>query len=119
MLFICYSRCSTCKKAETWLETHNLPFTKRDIKDENPSIEELQAWHQRSGLPLKKFFNTSGQLYRSLGLSKKLANMSEAEQYALLASDGMLVKRPIIVSDTGILVGFREVDWAEQLLGKG
>lgn len=119
MLFVCYSRCSTCKKAETWLEAHALPFTKRDIKEENPTIEDLQCWHRRSGLPLKKFFNTSGQLYRALGLSKKLADMSEAEQYALLASDGMLVKRPLLVSDTEVFVGFREADWAEHLCGNG
>lgn len=119
MLFVCYSRCSTCKKAETWLEAHALPFTKRDIKEENPTIEDLKCWHTRSGLPLKKFFNTSGQLYRALGLSKTLANMSEAEQYALLASDGMLVKRPLLVSDTEVLVGFREDDWAERLCGNG
>ncbi len=117
MLFVCYPRCSTCKKAEAWLEAHGIPVTKRDIKEENPTIEELQRWHARSGLPLKKFFNTSGQLYRALGLSKKLPDMDEAAQYALLASDGMLVKRPLLVTEAEVLVGFREAEWTERLAG--
>ena len=113
MLFVCYPRCSTCKKAQKWLDEHQLPYTVRDIKEDNPTLQELETWHQASGLPLKKFFNTSGQLYRSLGLSKKLPEMSQAEQYALLASDGLLVKRPILVLDDGqVLVGFQEAAWA-------
>ena len=116
MLFLCYPRCSTCKKAQKWLEEHHIPFTPRDIKEDNPSLQELETWHRASGLPLKKFFNTSGQLYRSLGLSKKLPEMSQAEQYALLASDGLLVKRPILVLDDGqVLVGFQEAAWAQAL----
>ena len=119
MLFVCYPRCSTCKKAQKWLDEHQLPYTVRDIKEDNPTLQELETWHQASGLPLKKFFNTSGQLYRSLGLSKKLPEMSQAEQYALLASDGLLVKRPILVLDDGqVLVGFQEAAWA-QALGPG
>ena len=125
MLFVCYPRCSTCKKAQKWLDEHQLPYTVRDIKEDNPTadelrewvtLQELETWHQASGLPLKKFFNTSGQLYRSLGLSKKLPEMSQAEQYALLASDGLLVKRPILVLDDGqVLVGFQEAAWAQAL----
>lgn len=116
MLFLCYPRCSTCKKAQKWLEERHIPFTPRDIKEDNPSLQELESWHRASGLPLKKFFNTSGQLYRSLGLSKKLPEMSQAEQYALLSSDGLLVKRPILVLDDGqVLVGFREEAWAQAL----
>ena len=116
MLFLCYPRCSTCKKAQKWLEEHHIPFTPRDIKEDNPSLQELESWHRASGLPLKKFFNTSGQLYRSLGLSKKLPEMSQAEQYALLSSDGLLVKRPILVlADGQVRVGFREEAWAQAL----
>lgn len=116
MLFVCYPRCSTCKKAQKWLDEHQLPYTVRDIKEDNPTLQELETCHQASGLPLKKFFNTSGQLYRSLGLSKKLPEMSQAEQYALLASDGLLVKRPILVLDDGqVLVGFQEAAWAQAL----
>ena len=118
MLFYCYNKCSTRRKAQKWLDEHGLSYDKRDIKEENPSLAELEAFHQASGLPLKKFFNTSGQLYRSLGLSKKLPEMTEAEQYALLASDGLLVKRPLLALDDGrVLVGFREDDWAEALGG--
>lgn len=111
MLFVCYPRCSTCKKAQTWLDAHQIPYTLRDIKEDNPTLEELKAWRQQSGLPLKKFFNTSGQLYRAMELSKKLPDMPEEEQYALLASDGMLVKRPLAVADDKVLVGFKEADW--------
>lgn len=111
MLFVCYPRCSTCKKAQKWLDEHQVPYTLRDIKEDNPSLEELQTWHQESGLPLKRFFNTSGQLYRSMELSKKLPEMPEEEQYALLASDGMLVKRPLAVQDGKVLVGFKEAEW--------
>ena len=116
MLFLCYPRCSTCRKAQKWLDEHDVDYDIRDIKTDNPDLAELELWHQASGLPLKKFFNTSGQLYRSLELSKKLPGMSDAEQYALLASDGMLVKRPILVTDDNkVLVGFKEDQWAETL----
>lgn len=119
MVFVCYPRCSTCKKAQGWLEDNGVPYTLRDIKEDNPSLEELKTWHEKSGLPLKKFFNTSGQLYRAMELSKKLPDMTEAEQYALLASDGMLVKRPIAVDGDKVLVGFKEADWAASLGQKG
>ena len=116
MLFLCYPKCPTCRKAQKWLDEHDVDYDIRDIKTENPDLAELELWHQASGLPLKKFFNTSGQLYRSLELSKKLPGMSDAEQYALLASDGMLVKRPILVTDDNkVLVGFKEDQWAETL----
>ena len=115
MLFVCYPRCSTCKKAQKWLDENKGDYTLRDIKEDNPTLEELMDWHQKSGLPLKKFFNTSGQLYRSMELSKKLPDMTEAEQYALLSSDGMLVKRPIAVEGDRVLVGFKEADWADAL----
>ena len=116
MLFLCYPKCSTCRKAQKWLDEHDMDYDIRDIKTENPDLAELELWHQASGLPLKKFFNTSGQLYRSLELSKKLPGMSDAEQYALLASDGMLVKRPILVTDDNkVFVGFKEDQWAETL----
>ena len=113
---LCYSRCSTCKKAQKWLDEQGIAYTQRDIKEDNPTLQELETWHQASALPLKKFFNTSGQLYRALSLSKKLPDMTQAEQYALLASDGMLVKRPILVLDDGrVLVGFQQDQWAEAL----
>ena len=116
MLFLCYPKCSTCRKAQKWMDEHDVDYDIRDIKTENPDLAELELWHQASGLPLKKFFNTSGQLYRSLELSKKLPGMSDAEQYALLASDGMLVKRPILITDDNkVLVGFKEDQWAETL----
>ena len=116
MLFLCYPKCSTCRKAQKWLDEHDVDYDIRDIKTENPDLAELELWHQASGLPLKKFFNTSGQLYRSLELSQKLPGMSDAEQYALLASDGMLVKRPILITDDNtVLVGFKEDQWAETL----
>lgn len=106
MLFVCYPKCSTCGKARDWLNAQGLAFAERDIKAENPTADELREWHAKSGLPWKRFFNTSGQLYRSLGLAKRLPEMSEDEQYALLASDGMLVKRPILLTDDGrVLVG--------------
>ncbi len=119
MLFICYPRCSTCKKAQKWLDEHQIPYTLRDIKEDNPSEAELQAWHQDSGLPLKRFFNTSGQLYRAMELSKKLPDMPEAEQYTLLASDGMLVKRPLAIDGDRVLVGFKEAEWDAALARKG
>ena len=114
MLFVCYPRCSTCKKAQKWLEENQVPYTFRDIKEDNPTLEELKTWHAQSDLPLKKFFNTSGQLYRSMELSKKLPDMSEEEQLALLASDGLLVKRPIAVDGDKVLVGFKQADWEAQ-----
>ena len=116
MLFIEYSKCTTCKKAKKWLESHEIAFTDRPIKEEAPTYDELKEWHKKSGLPLKKFFNTSGQLYRSLELKDKLPSMSEEEQFRLLASDGMLVKRPIVVTDRAVLVGFKEADWEKELL---
>lgn len=116
MEFICYSRCSTCRKAKEWLEEHNIEYTERPIKEENPSAEELKEWHERSGLPLKRFFNTSGMLYKELKLKDRLPNMSEEEQYELLATDGMLVKRPLLVSDDFVLTGFKEKEWEEALL---
>lgn len=115
MLILCYPRCTTCKKALKWLEEQQIPYTLRDIREENPSLEELRDWHGKSGLPLKKFFNTSGQAYRAMELSKKLPAMPEEEQLALLASDGMLVKRPMVVLEDRVLVGFKEADWAEAL----
>ncbi len=110
-IFICYPKCSTCKKARAWLEAHQISFEERDIKTQNPTEEELRLWHQKSGLPLKRFFNTSGQLYRSMELSKKLPDMGEEEQFALLASDGMMVKRPILLWGDRVLVGFKEAEW--------
>jgi len=114
-LFICYPKCTTCQKAQRWLEDHNVSYNVRDIKQDNPSYDELRAWRQSSGLPLKKLFNTSGLLYKSLGLKEKLPAMSEEEQLRLLATDGILVKRPILVGDDFVLVGFREAQWAEKI----
>lgn len=114
-LFLCYSKCSTCKKAEKWLTDNGIEFEKRDIKNENPNIDELKAWHEKSKLPLKKFFNTSGQAYKALGLKEKLCDMTENEMYSVLAEDGMLVKRPIFVSGDTVLVGFKEIIWEESL----
>lgn len=111
MDFICYPKCTTCKKARKWLDEKGIGYTVRDIKEQNPTFEELSEWYKLSGLPLKKFFNTSGQLYKSMNLKEKLANMSEEEQLKLLASDGMLVKRPIAVRDGIVRVGFKEADW--------
>lgn len=113
MLFVCYPKCSTCQKAKKWLDEKGVSYTLRDIKTENPTQEELRAWWQRSGLPLKKFFNTSGQLYKAMNLKEKLPGMSEEEQLALLATDGMLVKRPILVGDSFVKVGFREAEWEQ------
>lgn len=115
MLFVCYPKCSTCRKAEKWLEEKGLSFEKRDIKTENPAEDELRLWHEQSGLPLKRFFNTSGMVYKELKLKDRLGEMSEDEQYALLASDGMLVKRPILVDNGRVLVGFKEKEWDEIL----
>ena len=111
MLFIEYPKCSTCQKARKWLEGKGVVFTTRHIKEDVPTIEELKIWVERSGLPLKKFFNTSGLKYKELSLKDKLPTMSEGEELALLASDGMLIKRPILVGDDFVLVGFREKEW--------
>lgn len=117
MLFLQYPPCSTCRKAKAWLDAHGLAYTARHIKEENPTYEELKSWYEDSGLPLKKFFNTSGQLYKSLQLKEKLPAMTEEEQLHLLAGDGMLVKRPILVTDRGkVLVGFRAPEWEQALL---
>lgn len=116
MLFIEYPKCTTCQKAKKWLDEHGLEYTDRHIKEEKPTYEELDAWTQASGLPLKKFFNTSGLLYKSMGLKEKLPAMSREEQLRLLASDGMLVKRPLIVKEGLVLAGFRESEWEEKLL---
>ena len=115
MLFICYPKCTTCQKAKRYLEEKGAAYTERHIKDENPSEAELRQWHALSGLPLKKFFNTSGLQYKALGLKDKLPAMSEEEQFALLASDGMLVKRPILVGEDYVLVGFKEAQWEEKV----
>ena len=115
MLFICYPKCTTCQKARAFLDAKGLAYDVRDIKLDNPTVEELRSWHQRSGLPLKRFFNTSGQLYRAMELTKKLPDMSEDEQYRLLATDGMLVKRPRLVAEEFVLVGFREAEWDKKL----
>ena len=117
-LFICYPKCTTCKKAQKWLDENSVDVTTRDIAKENPSEDELRAWHKASGLPLKKFFNTSGKKYKELGLKDKLPAMSEDEQYKLLATDGLLVKRPILVDGQSVLVGFKEADWQERLCGR-
>ena len=115
MLFLCYKRCSTCQKAKKWLDENKIEYEDRHIKEKNPTIDELKEWHKNSGLPLKKFFNTSGLLYKELKLKDKLPTMSEEEQYELLASDGMLVKRPIIVKGDQILVGFKAEAWEAAL----
>lgn len=111
MLFLQYPPCSTCQKAKKWLDDHGLSYTDRHIKQDNPTYEELKSWYETSGLPLKKFFNTSGLLYKSMNLKDCLPTMTEEEQLRLLASDGMLVKRPLIVTDDAILTGFKEVQW--------
>lgn len=116
MLFVEYPKCTTCQKAKKWLDEIGFEYTDRHIKEQNPTYDELKSWYAQSGLPLKKFFNTSGLLYKSMGLKDKLPAMSEEEQLKLLSTDGMLVKRPIIVTDTVVLTGFREKKWAEKLL---
>ncbi len=115
MKFIGYPKCTTCQKAKKWLDDNGIGYDLRDIKTDNPTLDELTLWHGKSGLPLKKFFNTSGLLYKSLDLKNKLPGMSEAEMLQLLASDGMLVKRPLLVGEDFVLVGFREADWTEKL----
>ena len=111
MKFICYPKCTTCQKARAWLDTHAIKYEQRDIKLDNPSLEELTEWYNKSGLPIKKFFNTSGLLYKSLDLKNKLPEMTEDEVLGLLATDGMLVKRPLLISNGFVLVGFKETEW--------
>lgn len=118
MLFIEYPKCTTCQKAKKWLSDNGFVFEVRNIKTENPTFDELQAWHRRSGLPLKKFFNTSGLLYKSMQLKDKLPAMTEEEQLRLLATDGMLVKRPLLITENAVLTGFREKEWCEALKNK-
>ncbi len=113
--FICYAKCTTCQKARKWLEARGIAFEERPIREQNPNAEEIAEWRERSGLPLRRFFNTSGQKYRDLKLTERLPEMSEAEQLSLLASDGMLVKRPILVTEDAVLVGFREAEWEKNL----
>ena len=113
--FICYPKCTTCQKAKKWLDDNKIEYTFRDIKEDNPSLEELTSWHKMNGLPLKKFFNTSGLLYKSMELKTKLPEMSEEEQLKLLATDGMLVKRPLVIGKDFVLVGFKESEWSEKL----
>ena len=113
--FICYPKCTTCQKAKKWLDDNKIEYTLRDIKEDNPSFDELSVWYKMSGLPLKKFFNTSGLLYKSMELKDKLPTMSEEEQLKLLATDGMLVKRPLLKGEDFVLVGFKESEWSEKL----
>ena len=113
--FICYPKCTTCQKAKKWLDDNKIEYKLRDIKQENPTFEELTEWYQKNGLPLKKFFNTSGLLYKSLDLKNKLPNMTENEMLQLLSTDGMLVKRPILVGSDFVLIGFKEAEWNEKL----
>ncbi len=117
VLFLEYPKCSTCKKAKKWLDDHGVEYTDRHILEQNPTVEELAAWQQLSGLPLRRFFNTSGMKYRELGVKEKLdAGMTDAEAFALLATDGMLVRRPLVITDTTVLTGFKEPAWEEALL---
>ena len=111
MLFVCYPKCTTCQKVKKWLDEHGVTYEYRDIKEENPTEDELRDWHAKSGLPLKRFFNTSGLQYKALNLKDRLPDMSEDEQFALLSSDGMLVKRPLLISDKFVLVGFKEEEY--------
>ena len=116
MLFIEYPKCSTCQKAKCWLDESGVAYTDRHILEQSPTYEELKEWHKRSGLPLKKFFNTSGRLYKEMKLKDKLSEMSEEEQIKLLATNGMLVKRPLVVDEDKVLVGFKETEWKEKLI---
>lgn len=116
MLLICYPKCTTCQKAKKWLESQGIAYTERNIAEENPTYAELKKWYKKSGLPLKRFFNTSGLLYKSMQLKDKLPEMSEEEQLKLLATDGMLVKRPLVVDGDNVLTGFKEAEWAEKML---
>ena len=112
--FICYPKCTTCQRAKKWLDDNKIKYELRDIKLDNPTLEELTEWYKKSGLPLKRFFNTSGLLYKSLDLKNKLPEMTEDEMLKLLTTDGMLVKRPLLIGDDFVLVGFKEVEWAEK-----
>ena len=116
MLFVQYPKCSTCQRAKAWLDVHQIDYESRHIKEENPTVDELRTWYQNSGLPLKRFFNTSGLLYKSLGLKDKLPTLSEEEQLEILASDGMLVKRPILIGDDFVLVGFKPETWENVII---
>ena len=117
MTFVCYPKCTTCQKAKKWLDENQIPYVLRDIKTENPTYAELAAWLDRSGLPPKKFFNTSGILYKQMNLKDKLKEMSEDEQLKLLATDGMLVKRPLVIGDDFVLTGFKEKEWEDKING--
>ena len=112
-VFVCYPKCTTCQKAKKWLDDNKIEYQLRDIKEDNPSFEELTDWYKMSGLPLKKFFNTSGLLYKSMELKDKLPTMSEEEQLKILATDGMLVKRPLVIGEDFVLVGFKENEWTD------
>ena len=114
-VFICYAKCTTCQKARKWLDENQIDYDERPIKEQNPTADELRLWQRQSGLPLRKFFNTSGMLYRELNLKDKLPSMTDEEMLSLLATDGMLVKRPLIIGDDFVLVGFREAEWAQKL----
>ena len=116
MLFICYPKCSTCQKAKKWLDEHNIEYIERHIVEDNPTYDELKEWYAKSGFPLKKFFNTSGLIYKEMNLKDKLPTMSEEEQLKLLATNGMLVKRPLVVKENIVLVGFKEAEWSEKLI---
>ena len=116
MLFLCYPKCSTCQKARKWLDEHGIKYTERHIVEKNPTYDELKVWYQQSGLPIKKFFNTSGLVYKEMQLKDKLTSMSEEEQLRLLATNGMLVKRPLIVDGNTVLTGFKEAEWSEKLI---
>lgn len=115
MIFIEYPKCSTCQKAKKWLDENKIEYTQRHIVDDNPTYEELKEWHEKSGLPLEKFFNTSGMLYKEMNLKDRLPTMDEDEQLKLLATNGMLIKRPLIVADTTVLTGFKESEWEENI----
>ena len=116
MLFLCYPKCSTCQKARKWLDEHGIKYTERHIVEKNPTYDELKVWYQQSGLPIKKFFNTSGLVYKEMQLKDKLTSMSEEEQLQLLATNGMLVKRPLIVDGNTVITGFKEAEWTEKLI---
>ena len=115
MVFVCYPKCTTCQKAQKWLDERNIKYELRHIKEEKPTAEELESWYKASSLPLKKFFNTSGLLYKSMQLKEKLGAMSEEEMLSLLATDGMLVKRPLLIGEDFVLVGFKESEWEEKI----
>ena len=117
MLFIFYQKCSTCQKAKKWLDEHNIEYTERNIAEDNPTYDELKEWYGKSGLPLKKFFNTSGLLYKEMQLKDKLPSVSEDEQLKILSTNGMLVKRPILVREDKVLVGFKEAEWGNEIIG--